>query len=241
MSTLTHKSEFNSTAANALIDEFDLNDLPVDHTGNIAYEARFEHQRTLQICVAGLTALVVILSLLLVAAARRPPIVIVDRIDGDGHVQVSNYAGVQYTPREAEIRARLNDWAIDRYRLLKDLGTRNFRLNYYFLSSSLAQKLMPQDAAHVAKVIAGSEPEQDVQVDAIRFTDVQATKGEAVIEMTKIVGSGDSAERQHWNVTLRYEVDWVAAAKRGETDPQLLNVNPLGVTIVWLHEDRSGR
>jgi type IV secretion system protein VirB5 len=214
---------------------------PLDPVGNIAYEAWFQHQRTLQICVAVLSAVVIILGALLAVSMRRPPIVIVDRVDSDGHVQVSNYAGVQYTPREAEIRARLNDWAIDRYRLVKDLGTRNFKLNYYYLSNMLAQKLMQPDAARVAKILAGSEPEQDVQIDAIRFTDVQPAKGEAVIEMIKIVGTGDTAERQRWNVTLRYEVDWIAAAKRGEADPQFLNINPLGVTVTWFHEDRADR
>lgn len=215
--------------------------LPLDEIGNIAYEARFEHQRTLQICMAALCVLVVVLSLLLAWVARRAPVVIVDRVDGDGRVQVSNYAGVVYTPREAEIRSRLNDWAIDRYRLLKALGTSDFKLNYYYLSGSLAQQLKAQDEAHVARILAGSDPEQDVQIDAIRFTAVEGTKGEAVIEMTKIVNPGDNAERQKWTVTVRYEVDWIAAAKRGETDPQYLNVNPLGVTITWFHEDRAGR
>lgn len=218
-----------------------INDVAVDPIGNIAYEERFQHLRALRLMLFAALVLAAVQSVLLFFVLRRPPVVIVDRIDGDGHVQVSNYAGVRFTPRESEIRSWLDAWAVDRYRILKALGTSHFDQNYYFLSNDLARDLMTKDAAHVAQILAGSEPEEDVQINGTRFTEVAPTSGEAVIDMTKIVGTGDSGEKQRWTVTLRYEVDWVAAAKRAESDPRFADVNPLGVTITWFHEDRAGQ
>lgn len=223
--------------------------LPVDSVGNIAYEARFQHQRTLQWSVAGLLAAVTALSITLAWQSHRPPTVLVVRVDEAGRATPIRYDALQFTPREGEIRARLNDWAIDRYRLLKAVAGDSFKLNYDFLSADLGRRLMSPDAAHLAKILAGSEPEQDVQIDNIQFTslsnqrlpDGAVASGEAVIDMTRTAQSGAQTDPQHWTVTVRYEVDPVAAARRGETDPQFLNVNPLGVTITWFHEDRAFR
>jgi len=222
---------------------------PPDPTGNAAYAAQFRHYRMLQ---AGAVVLAGALIASLVAdlwLAHRRPVVIVVRVDGFGHAIAQRYSAFSYTPREAEIRARLNDWAIYRYRLVKAVAGEKFKWNYDYLSGSLAQKLMQQDAPRVAKILAGSEPEQDVLIDNIQFTaldgrrqmDGAVASGEAVIDLTKIVNPSGESERQHWTVTVRYEVDPVQAAKRGESDPQFQNLNPLGVTITWFHEDRAFR
>lgn len=222
---------------------------PSDPVGNAAYTAQFRHYRTLQF--GGL-----IVSVALVASvaanlwlAHRPPVVIVVRVDGAGHAMAERYSAPHYTPREAEIRARLNEWAIYRYRLMKAVASEKFKLNYDYLSASLAQQWMQQDAPRVAKILAGNEPEQDVLIDNIQFTaldtrpkiDGAVAGGEAVIDLTKIIQPAGESERQHWTVTVRYEVDPVEAAKRGESDPQFQNLNPLGVTITWFHEDRAFR
>lgn len=222
---------------------------PPDPVGNAAYTAHFRHYRTLQL---GGAVLAVGLAVSLAAnlwLAHRPPVVIVVRLDGSGHAMAERYSTSNYAPREAEIRARLNDWALYRYRLVKAVAGENFKLNYDYLSASLAQQLMQQDAPRVAKILAGNEPEQDVLIDNIQFTaldtrsqiDGAVASGEAVIDLTKIIHPAGESERQHWTVTVRYEVDPVQAAKRGESDPQFQNLNPLGVTITWFHEDRAFR
>ena len=218
-----------------------------DSAGNFAYGAQFRHYRTLQ---AGAAVLAFALAVSVSAnlwSAMRPPTVMVVRVDDAGRTSLLRYPGLSYTPREAEIRSRLNDWAIDRYRLLKPVAGANFKLNYDYLSSALAQKLMPQDAPRLAKILAGSEPEQDVAVENIQFTAIDPRKlpdgavasGGAVIDLIKIINPSGQNERQHWTVTVQYEVDPVAAAKRGETDPEFENINPLGVAITWFHEDRA--
>jgi len=223
--------------------------LPIDQDGNIAYAAQFRLERWLQICLVALGVAVIALSVILVWQLRRPPTVLVVRVDEAGRATPIRYDAMQFTPREGEIQARLNDWAIDRFRLLKGVLGDSFRLNYDYLSADLAHKLMSGDATRLAKILAGSEPEQDVAINGIQFAaldnhklpDGAVSSGEAVIDLTKTPVSGPQSDPQHWTVTARYEVDPVAAAKRGEIDPQFLNVNPLGITITWFHEDRAFR
>ncbi|MBV9082692.1 MAG: hypothetical protein JOZ62_08460 [Acidobacteriaceae bacterium] len=222
---------------------------PPDPTGNAAYTAQFRHYRTLQAGgVVLATGLVVSLAANL-WLAHRPPVVVVVRVDGFGQTTAERYSSFHYTPREAEIRARLNDWAIYRYRLVRAVAGEKFKQNYDYLSASLAQQLMQQDAPKVARILAGNEREQDVLIDNIQFSsldnrsqmDGAVASGEAVINLTKIINPPGESERQHWTVTVRYEVDPVQAAKRGESEPQFQNLNPLGVTIIWFHEDRAFR
>ena len=222
---------------------------PPDPEGNAAYTAQFRHYRTLQLGGVVLAVGLVTSLLMNLWLAHRPPVVVVVRLDSSGHAVMERYSASNYTPREAEIRARLNDWAIYRYRLVRAVAADKFKWNYDYLSASLAQRLMQQDAPRVAKILAGNEPEQDVLIDNIQFTaldtrrqiDGAVASGEAVIDLTKIIHPAGDSERQHWTVTVRYEVDPVEAAKRGESDPQFQNLNPLGVTITWFHEDRAFR
>ena len=217
-----------------------------DSTGNAAYAAHFEHQRTLQMALAATMLCVVALALMLAWVARRPPVVSVIRIDEAGRAEAIHYDSLHYTPRESEVSSRLKEWAAYRYRLLKAVAGEKFKLNYYYLSGALAQKLMQPDTIRLAKILSGDEPEEDVEIDGTRFTqlstqplsDGSVASGEAVIDLTKIVNPGSEADRQHWTVTVKYEVNLTGAAKRGETDPHFLDINPLGVTITWFHEDR---
>jgi type IV secretion system protein VirB5 len=224
-------------------------ELSVDVTGNVAYAAQFRHQRTLQLGAAALVVALLASLVMNLWLVRRPPLVLVVRVDELGRAETVRYDALHYTPRESEIRARLNEWATYRYRLLKAVASSKFQLNYDYLSASLAQRLMPQDAPRLAKILAGNEPEQDIAIDNIQFTAIETRKlpdgavasGEAIIDLIKIVDPGGRNERQRWTVTLRYEVDPVQAAQRGESDPQFQVLNPLGVTITWFHEDRAFR
>jgi type IV secretion system protein VirB5 len=217
-----------------------------DHTGNAAYAARFEYFKALR-------ALAIAFFLLFVASAalnlwqmRRPPFVMVTRVDDAGRAQAITYRSNEYTPREAEIVAGLNEWAIDRFRLIKAVIDTNFKANYFFLDSRLARELTGGDADVVASVAAGKMPEQDVQVNSIRFRSFETRKdldgtvgsGECVIDMYKTYNVTGQA-REHWLLTLKYKVNPTAAAERSRRDPSFQLANPLGLTITWFHEDRE--
>jgi len=216
----------------------------IDHAGNVAYAATFEYFTALRV-----TAVASVLLLLTSLAVnlwqfRRPPVMMVVRVDEAGRAEAIRYKTAEYTPREAEIVSRLNEWAIYRFRLLKAAVTDNFKKNYFFLDSKLARGLLANDADVVAKIQAGTMAEQDVQINGITFRSFEVRKdpdgtagtGECVIDMYK---SYSGQPREHWQLTAKYKVNPAAAAQRSLSDPAFQLANPLGVTVIWFHEDRA--
>ncbi len=217
-----------------------------DHVGNAAHAARFEY-------FAAWRGMAIAFFLLFVGSAgtniwqsSRPPIVVWTRVDEAGRAEAIRYRNNDYTPKEAEIVAGLNTWAIDRFRLIKTVIETNFKANYYFLDSRLARELTSGDADVVASVQGAKMPEQDVQINSITFDLIDSTKlpdgtvgaGQCKIDMYKSSSASPQA-REHWLLTLRYKVNPLAAAERSRRDPAFQLANPLGLTITWFHEDRA--
>jgi type IV secretion system protein VirB5 len=226
----------------------EINDmLPQDLDAGIAYAANFRYYKALKIGVSALLAGLLCSVASNVWQSRRPPTVLVVRVDDAGRAEAIHYNSASYTPREAEIKSRLNDWAIDRFRLRKDIVGDAFKRNYYYLNSTLARRLMDRDAPTIAKVMSGSGDEQDVIINSIQFTDFDNRKlsggvvgsGEARIDLSKIINPTGTEEKQHWVVTVQYEVNPEYAATRSISDPRYQTLNPLGVTITSFHEDRA--
>ena len=159
-------------------------------------------------------------------------------VDGSGSLGVEDQTNVQYTPREAEIKAYLEQWAIYCYRLQRAEGAKDFEWNYYYLTESLAQKCRAHDVSHNAKVMSGVDPEEDVIVRGTRLTRLNGNKGEAVVSLYRIFGTGTQADKQRWDITVPFEVDAVAAKKKADHDPMMARLNPLGVMAIAFHEDR---
>ena len=90
-------------------------------------------------------------------------------------------------------------------------------------------------------------PEQDVEVNNIRFTSFDTTKqsngiagaGECVVDLYRIDDATGQPQKEHWMLTLRYVVNPSEAAQRAGTQPQYQLENPLGVTVIWFHLDRA--
>jgi hypothetical protein len=174
---------------------------------------------------------------------RQPARVYGFRVDEIGRAEPIRYNLNDYTPREAEIVAALNQWATDRFRLIKPIIAVNFKENYRFLDARLARQLTISDAEVVAKIQSGNIGEQDVKINGVSFRAFDATKrpdgtvgsGECVIDMYKLYNIVGSGAKEHWLLTLRYDLNPAAAAQQ---DQAYQVANPLGLRIVWFHEDR---
>jgi type IV secretion system protein VirB5 len=220
---------------------------PQDLDASIAYAANFRYYSTLKISASALLAGLLLSVAGNVWQGQRAPTVLVVRVDEAGGAEAIRYNAANYTPREAEIKSRLNDWAIDRYRLRKDIVGDSFKRNYYYLNQTVATRLMEKDAPAIAKVMSGSVDEQDVVINSIQFTDFDTRKlpggivgtGEARIDMSKIINPTGTQEKQHFVITVKYEVNPEYAATRSIQDPRFQTLNPLGVTITSFHEDRA--
>lgn len=220
---------------------------PQDREANLAYAANFRYFRATRAAALVFFAALVAAVGVILMQAKRAPVVLVVRVDDAGRADVIRYRANNYTPREAEIRSALNSWAIDRYRLLKAVVTTEFRRNYYFLDQRLAQQVMGDDAQLVAKIVAGTVPEQDVEVNNIRFASFDTEKqpngvvgsGECVIDLYRIEDATGQPQKEHWTLTVKYVVNPAAAAERAAAQPAYQLENPLGVTVIWFHLDRA--
>jgi hypothetical protein len=220
-----------------------------DHSGDLVYAANFKYTTAITIgLVATFTLMVASLGVNL-WLFRRPAQISVIRINQLSTAQALVYQSNDYTPQEGEVRRALNEWAIDRYRLLRPV-LKDFQRNYFFLESPMAKTLGTTDADIVAKVQAGSIGEQDVLINNITFRSFDKNKlldgtvgsGECMIDMYKIYNALGPQAREHWVLTLKYRVN-PTLASRTIRDPNYLLAyqlaNPLGVTITWFHEDRA--
>jgi hypothetical protein len=54
-----------------------------------------------------------------------------------------------------------------------------------------------------------------------------------------MIKSYASAPSEHWQLTAKYRVNPQAAALRALKDPSFQLENPLGITVIWFHEDRA--
>jgi hypothetical protein len=217
--------------------------MTIDHSGNAEYAAHFEQTSWLR--VIAIVCFVMLLASLSVNLWqwRQPPRVYGFRVDEVGRAQAIPLNGTNYTPREVEIVSALTQWATDRFRLIKPFIPVNFKQNYFFLDERLAKPLAVSDPEIVAKIQAGTLGEQDVKVngvsfrafDAIHRPDGTVGSGEAVIDMYKIYNTTGPFAKEHWLLTARYEVNPAAAAQQ---DQAYQVANPLGVRIVWFHEDK---
>lgn len=220
-----------------------------DHTGDMVYAANFKYQTAISIVAAVSFTLMAASLATNVWLMRRPAQVSVVRIDEVARAQALVYQSNDYTPQEGEVRSALNEWAIDRYRLLRPV-LKDFQRNYFFMESAMARSLGTTDADVVAKVQAGSIGEQDVLVNNITFRSFDKSKladgtvgsGECAIDMFKIYNAMGPQAREHWILTLKYKINPTLAV-RTIRDPNYLfayqMANPLGVTITWFHEDRA--
>ncbi len=93
-------------------------------------------------------------------------------IDEMGKATAIQYSALAYTPREGEVRTYLTDWANYRYTINRETISKKYPMNYYFLSTQLANQYMGEDnAAHlVSQVLANQVEQSDVEVDGVTIT-----------------------------------------------------------------------
>ena len=173
---------------------------------------------------------------------RQPPRIYAFRVD-EIRAQVLDYNANNYTPREGEIKSYLERWATDRFRLVSAVIPYTFKENYFFLADSIARPLAVSDADVVAKIQSAAVGEQDILIhgvsfrglDTKRMSDGTLASGECVIDMDKLYNITGPDSKEHWNITVKYLVNPTISSKM---TPAFQSANPIGLQIVWFHEDR---
>jgi type IV secretion system protein VirB5 len=219
-----------------------------DFTGAEIYSTHFHERRILRSTVLVLAAVSLVLAGSVVHLATRPVIYRYIRIDETGRATPITYNDLDYSPREAEIRTFLTDWATFRYSMLRNSVAKTYPRNYYFLQDALAAKLMQLDTkdATLAKVITGGQEEHDAQINNVTFTALGREQigrtpiysGAALIDLFKIFNSYPQ-RREHWTVSVTFYLNPDEISKKSVRFPQFEVINPLGLIITDLHEARA--
>ena len=219
-----------------------------DVTGSEIYTAHYHERRVLRTAVSVLAAVTLMLGGSVIQLANRPIKYRYIRIDDVGRATAITYNDLDYSPREAEIRTFLTDWATFRYSMLRNTVAKTYPRNYYFLQDSLAGKLMAQDTADrvVAKITTGQAEEHDAQINNVTFTSIGQERfnraaiysGSALIDLFKIY-NGYPQRREHWTVSVTFYLAPDEISKKASRFPQYEVINPLGLMITDFHEARA--
>ena len=224
--------------------------LLTDQVGNEVYSSHYAERKAYRFVLAcGTVVLLGSLGMNL-ALVRRPVTNRYIRIDEMGRAQAIQYSDLNYSPREGEVRTYLNDWANYRYTVNRDVIAKKYPLNYYFLSQSLASRLMADDNGnHLAsQVVAGQIESSDVQVQNVTITSMTEetvqgapiARGTALMTLDRYYSPQNSHDprTEHWVASVTYYLNPKQVSDQSKVYPQYEFINPLGLTITEFHENR---
>jgi len=223
--------------------------LLTDQIGNEVYASHYAERRAYRLILACGTVLLCGSIWLNFFFAHRPVVNRYVRIDEMGRAQAIQYSDLDYTPREGEVRTYLTDWANYRYTINRDTIATKYPLNYYFLSQSLASKLMAEDNRNhlVSQVIAGQIEQSDVEVRDVTITSMSVEKiqganiarGTALVAIDKVYSPDHSRQprTEHWMLSITYYLNPAQVSQQAQIFPQFETINPLGLTITQFHQN----
>jgi len=222
----------------------------VDHVANEVYAAHYTERRVSRFII-GTEAFVLLCAFgVIVSLAHRPQVNRYIRIDEMGRAQAIVYTDLKYSPREGEVRTYLTDWANYRYTVNRETVSTKYPLNYYFLSQPLASQLMGDDNSNhfASQVLAGQVEQSDVEVRNVTITSMSTetvqgatmARGTALVNIDKLYAPRYSREprKEHWLISVTYYLNPKQVSQESRIYPQFETINPLGMTITELHENR---
>ncbi|WP_052201044.1 VirB8/TrbF family protein [Terriglobus sp. TAA 43] len=224
--------------------------LLVDQIGNEVYSSHYAERRAYRLIIGSGTVLLCVSLWLNLSLARRPIANRYIRIDEMGRAQAIQYADLNYSPREGEVRTYLTDWVNYRYTVNHETIAKKYPLNYYFLSQVLAAQLMAADNQNhlVSQVVGGQVESSEVQVRNVTITSmaeemVQETRiahGTALVNLDKLFSEEHSHQprTEHWLLSVTYYLNPKQVNDQARIYPQYEFINPLGLTITEFHENR---
>ena len=222
-----------------------------DHVGNAVYAAHYNERTTARIVIGGLSVLLLGAMGTIATLASKPSVNRYVRIDEMGRAQAIQYSDLSYSPREGEIRTYLTDWANYRFTINRETIAKKYPLNYYFLSQQLSAQLMNEDNANhlVSQVLTGQEEQSDVEVRNVTITSMATeevagssiAKGTAVINLDRVYSARQSQQprTEHWDANVTYYLNPRQVSEQAKLFPLFETINPLGLTITALVENRE--
>jgi type IV secretion system protein VirB5 len=224
--------------------------LLTDEIANEKYVGFYSERKLSRMVIAAGSVLLLGSFGVIVSLVHRPVQTRYIRIDEMGKATAIQYSDLAYSPREGEVRTYLTDWANYRYTINRETISKKYPMNYYFLSTQLANQYMADDnAAHLVSQVLGNQIEQsDVEIDGVTITsmsqeavkDAPIARGTALVNITKIFSPRNSQQprKERWVLSVTYYLNPAQVSVAAQTFPQFETINPLGLTITEFHENR---
>jgi type IV secretion system protein VirB5 len=222
----------------------------IDHVGNEVYASHYAERKISRIIIGLLACIVAYQQFNITSLAHRPVQTRYVRINEIGQAQPIAYSDLNYSPQEGEVMSGLTSWAGYRYTINRETISKEYPLNYYFLSQSLANEYMSEDNSEhlMSQVLAGQKELCDIDVKSVAITSMsiesvagaKIARGTALINLDKLYSPRASREprREHWVLSVTYYIDPRQVDDKAKVFPKYETINPLGVTITELHENR---
>lgn len=193
---------------------------------------------------------ILILSLAVFGLAMRPAKRIYIKLDDVGRATPVRYTDMEhYTPDAAVAKNYLTDWAQYRYGRLRATVLKTFPKNYLFLEAKFGAAVRDRDAKAnvIANILAGREPENDVTILSTTLTSfgkqsvgtAVVAAGSADIMLRKSFMKDGNEQHQTWVIAVRFYLNPEQVERQTAENPDYQTINPLGLTIVELIENRA--
>jgi type IV secretory pathway TrbF-like protein len=170
------------------------------------------------------------------AISAFQPLVI--RVDQVGRAEAVRYGDFAYTPQEAEIKYFLSEFCRLYYSRNRQSLPGNFRKALAYLSPQLAEGIIGAwDKQHVVEEYVRS-PLGDIDVDitSVAIEDLRQQPLKARVDFYQVYYSiRDRIEAKK----ALYTVNFTFRFRSGVLPPQVMAVNPLGLTIDYFREDHA--
>jgi len=230
--------------------DIELSEIKQDEVAEEVFAARLYARRLTRTVVAGQSIVIVLFAFCILILATRPPKRVYVKVDDVGRATPVKYEDLEhYTPDAAVAKNYLTDWATFRFRRLSATVLDTFPRNYLFLDAKYGMEVKTRDQRDnvVANVIAGREPENDVQILSTTLTSfgkqslgtTVVSAGSAEIALQKIFHKQGAEQRQTWIIAVRFYLNPEQVDKQAEDNPEYQNINPLGLTIVEFIANRA--
>ncbi len=169
-------------------------------------------------------------------ASRLKPLVI--SVSEAGRGQVSSYTDFSKVPIDHVSKYYLARWAELYYGRSHATLQRDFAESLNFFSNPLQNATLQQvqkTKTLESFLLDPSQPDVDVQIDAVILEDLQHAPYRAQIQFEKVFlspGDGQEQRRERWTANVIYSF-------RDEVPNHMLLTNPLGLVISYVHQDQA--
>lgn len=164
----------------------------------------------------------------------KPPIITIDRA---GRPDTLNYGGVEYRPREEEIRYFLNQFVEQYYSRNRSTLKRDYSRSLYFLDGRLADSIIEANrkSKAIEEFLAGQSEEIDINVKNVSIEDLRTSPYHATVDFEKVYYSPQNRQELRRE---KFTGNFVFVVKEQVTNA-MIPVNPLGFTITYFREDQA--